>query len=183
MMGGTMIFFLWVDLEMTGLNIDSDYILEIACICTDENFARLFDYHAVIFQPRYIIDSMQPFCYQMHQSSGLLDRVLQSSVSCQQVEQELIVLLGKHTSINNVYIAGNSVYNDLIFIKKYMPKIASWLHYRTFDVSTLKLIAHIQNLPPFIKQKKHTALADIQESLAEFEYYQRNLFIKKNKID
>ncbi len=177
-----MIFFLWVDLEMTGLNVDSDYILEIACICTDKNFDRLFDYHAVIFQPRHIIDAMQKFCYEMHQSSGLIDKVLQSTVSCKQVEEELIILLAQYTSINNVYIAGNSVYNDLIFIKKYMPKIASWMHYRTFDVSTLKLIAQIQNLPPFIKQKKHTALADIQESLKEFGHYQRNLFIQKNKI-
>lgn len=177
-----MIFFLWVDLEMTGLNVDSDYILEIACFCTDQNFVQLFDYHAIIFQPKYIIDSMEAFCYAMHQSSGLIENVLASSISCQQVEHALLVLLSQYTLMNNVYIAGNSVYNDLIFIKKYMPKIASWLHYRTFDISTLKLIAQIKNIPPFIKQKKHTALADIKESLAEFEYYQQNLFIDKKGV-
>lgn len=170
-------FFLWIDCEMTGLQIEQDHILEIACILTtwSDYTKEIASYHAVIFHDSNIIDSINSFCFAMHTESGLLDKVFKSSLSYQSVEQEVLNMLHSSVGSEEVYIAGNSVYNDFMFIKKHLPKLAARLHYRTFDVSTLKLLAKINNIPPFKKEKKHEAMSDIHESIAEYHYYQKTL--------
>ena len=95
------------------------------------------------------------------------------------IETEIMDMLKQYTQEKKVYIAGNSVYTDVMFLRKHMPHIINWCHYRLLDISTLKIIKEVwhQNILPFEKQKKHTALSDIKESIAEFKYYKEKLFI------
>jgi oligoribonuclease len=169
-------FFLWVDCEMTGLEYDRDHILEIACIITDGNMNQLAEYHRVIHQSSEILASMGDWCTSTHTDSGLLNLVRKSTDTYITVEKDIVELLTRNVSKNNTYIVGNSVYNDLIFIKKYMPRITDILHYRIFDISTFKILASKKNVPPFVKSNTHTAINDIRESIAEYLYYEKVLF-------
>jgi oligoribonuclease len=168
-------YFFWVDCEMTGLNPNTDHILEIACIITDTNMHALSQYHCVIYHPEKILSIMNTWCQQTHNASGLLKKVKNSKKTYSQIDNELIELLSKHTIAKNTYIAGNSVYTDLGFIKKHLPLTFAWLHYRIFDISTFKLLALKKNIPLCIKKNTHTAISDIEESINEYKYYEQIL--------
>jgi oligoribonuclease len=169
-------FFLWVDCEMTGLEFERDHILEIACIITDANMNVIVEYNSVIFQTNEILERMNDWCKNTHTSSGLIDLVKESNKNYSQVEYEIMTLLRSHATEKEIYIAGNSVYTDLYFIKKHMPLIADFVHYRIFDISSFKILGLKKNIVPFIKNNNHTALRDIRESIAEYQYYQNVLF-------
>lgn len=173
------IHFLWIDCEMTGLNPDVDHILEIAIIITDKNLTSIYEKEWVISCDHNILDTMNDWCKNYHGNSGLTEKSKNSLLSYALVEAEIKDALKHYTQEKKVYIAGNSVYNDVMFLRKHMPHIITWCHYRLLDISTLKIIKEIwnENIIPFEKQKKHTALSDIKESLAEFEYYKNKLFI------
>lgn len=171
------VHFLWIDCEMTGLDVSIDHILELACFITDQDMNILAEYQAVIYHNYETLKNMNEWCQATHSSSGLIDAVKRSRLNYQKVESAVLQLLTQYAVCNNTYIAGNSVYTDLNFIKKYMPKIVDFLHYRIFDMSSFKIMAEIQGLSPFIKMKKHLALDDIRESMAEYAYY-KNLLIK-----
>jgi oligoribonuclease len=161
---------------MTGLDFQNDYLLEIACICTykDSLEQEIFRYHAIFHVDDSKLSRMQPLCYDMHTQSGLLEKVNSSTVMYGEADAALSFLVSTHCMpLDTLYIAGNSVYNDLIFIKRFLPLFANRLHYRTFDISTLKIWAEIQGMPAFVKQKKHEAMADIHESIAEYCYYKK----------
>jgi len=171
-----MINFLWLDCEMTGLDYQRDHILEIACILTNCQMIPLAEYHAVIHHNDGILNTMNEWCQSTHSSSGLINAVKKSNLNYTDVQLAIMRLLKTHSIPQNIYIAGNSVYNDLYFIKKYMPEIADFLHYRIFDITAFKILAMTKKISPFAKKNQHTAFDDIKESIAEYQYYQKILF-------
>lgn len=169
--------FFWLDLEMTGLDPATDVILEAAAIITDENLNMLDQFEPVVLgSTKSQLDLMPDVVREMHQASGLLDLCMSSSVTVAELEERLVQFLKRNSEEKNVFLAGNSVYNDLVFIKKYMPKVAAYLHYRLIDVSTIKELAKSWYFVDFKKQKKHRALDDIQESINELIFYKNAIF-------
>lgn len=176
-------YLLWTDCEMTGLNFKTDKLLEIACILTKiDNIDKvLFQYHSYFKQNKKNTDKMNNICKNMHTNSGLINKVLSSKATYKKVENEILNLIVSHVPTDEkIYIAGNSVYTDLVFIKNSLPILFQRIHYRIFDISTLKLIANTKNIPSFKKEKKHEASSDIHESIAEYKYYQKVL-LKNNE--
>lgn len=172
---------IWVDLEMSGLNPEHDVILEVACIITTSNLDLVAQSPAwVIHQSNELLAGMSDTVFQLHASSGLLDRVRSSRLSIIQVEQELLKFIKQYTIEGHSPLCGNSIYNDRMFIRKYMPNFNNYLHHRNIDVSTVKeLIKRWYPKDPqaeFIKKKLHRALEDINESIAELNHYRKNFF-------
>lgn len=168
----------WIDLEMTGLNPDTDVILEIACIITGPDLKPLAQFHAVIFQPEDALERMSPFVRDMHTQNGLLPRVRASRIELKLAEADTLALVTKHCKPGAGVLAGNSIHQDRRFLYRYMPALEGYLHYRQVDVSTLKVLreAWYPDTPKFEKPgKDHTALADIKESIAELQYYRANI--------
>lgn len=170
--------FIWIDLEMTGLNPDFDVILELACIITGPDLRPLDQFHAVIFQPEAALERMNDFVRDMHTRNGLIQRVRNSRTELKQAEAETLAMVAKHCRPGEGVLAGNSIHQDRRFMYRHMPALEGYLHYRQVDVSTLKVLrqAWYPQTPKFEKPgKDHTALADIKESIAELAYYRTNL--------
>jgi len=168
----------WVDLEMTGLDVDSCVILEVGCIVTGDDLKPLAEYGAAVQQPPEALAGMNDFVRDMHTRSGLLRRVQESSVPLDQAEQAVLDIVMKYAKPREAVMAGNSIHQDRRFLARYMPRLDAYLHYRQVDVSSLKVLANAwyPNLPKFEKKKEHTAVSDIRESLAELKYYRDHLF-------
>ncbi len=168
----------WVDLEMTGLDVETCAIVEVAAVITGPDLQPLAQYEAAIHQPEGVLAGMNDFVRNMHTHSGLLQRVRVSTVSVGQAERAICDLVAQHAKPREAVMAGNSIHVDRRFIAKYMPTLDGFLHYRQVDVSSLKVLASAwyPALPKFEKKKEHTALSDIRESLAELAYFKANLF-------
>lgn len=163
--------FLWVDLEMTGLDETKDVILEIAAIVTDLDFNGLDQLHHVVFQPPEALDRMDDWCKKTHGESGLTAKV-KDGMTLTLVESELLALIDRHfTAEEKVVLCGNSIGNDRRFIDKYMPAVAKRLHYRMVDVSSFKEIFRDKYGIKVEKKETHRALDDIHESIAELKTY------------
>ncbi|KAG7484497.1 hypothetical protein MATL_G00050000 [Megalops atlanticus] len=182
----------WVDLEMTGLDIEKDQIIEMACIITDSDLNILAEGpNLIINQPDELLDGMSDWCKEHHGKSGLTQAVRDSKISLQQAEYEFVSFVRLHTPPGHCPLAGNSVHADKKFLDKYMPQFMHHLHYRIIDVSTIKELCR-RWFPEEYKlapQKKasHRALDDIQESIKELRFYRENVFKveteeKKRKI-
>ncbi|KAL6472227.1 hypothetical protein MHYP_G00184150 [Metynnis hypsauchen] len=171
----------WVDLEMTGLDIEKDQIIEMACIITDSDLNLLAEGpNLIINQPNELLDSMSDWCKEHHGKSGLTQAVRDSKISLQQAEYEFLSFIRQHTPPGQCPLAGNSVHADKKFLDKYMPQFMRHLHYRIIDVSTVKELCR-RWFPEDYKlapQKKasHRALDDIQESIKELRFYRANVF-------
>jgi oligoribonuclease len=169
----------WLDLEMTGLDPDGCRILEIAVLTTDSDLILLpGEYHAVIRQPPSALRGLSRTVRKMHASSGLLERVRSSSISQARAEKEALAFVKTKCGPGEGILAGNSVHVDRRFLLKHMPKLAGYLHYRILDVSSVKELVRrwYPSLPPFPKQKTHTAMTDIRESIGELRYYRERVF-------
>ncbi|MDR3549778.1 MAG: oligoribonuclease [Candidatus Babeliales bacterium] len=174
--------FVWIDLEMTGLESEYDVIIEIATIITDSNM-NIIDQgpEFVIHQPDQKLDSMIDIVKNMHQKSGLIEKSRHSTITLEYAQQKTLEFIIKYCKKNTAYLAGNSVWQDLIFLKKYMPAIPEYLHYRIIDVSSVKML--VRSWYPqdprkdFKKPQTHRAMSDIQESIDELKWYKRNFFI------
>lgn len=173
--------FLWLDLEMTGLDAEHDVILEIAAVITNSDLKKITDGpDIVIHQPHHFLEHINPWVKEQHTKSGLLERVANSSVSVHEAEDAMLEYIKDYSS-HEVYFAGNSIYQDRTFLKKYMPRLNEKGHYRMIDVSTLKVL--IQNWYPhsaeihFKKSKNHRALLDVYESIEELQHYRKHFFI------
>ena len=168
--------FLWVDCEMTGLDINKDYLIEIAVILTDENLNFLYKNEAVFKLSEEILLNMNEYCLNMHKSSDLFNLSLNSGIKYVDFENKILNFLEQNTLKKNVFLAGNSVHYDFNFIRKFLPNLSDWLHYRILDISTLKLIYSLKNSSEnFIKKKLHRAKDDILESIEEYKFYLENL--------
>ena len=171
----------WIDCEMTGLDPDVDELVEVAVICTDFGLLPLDEGVSVVIAPsERALAQMGDFVRSMHQTSGLLDE-LTSGLSLVEAEQVIVDYLAGHGLTPGASaLAGNSVGTDRVFLKKFLPKVHDFLHYRNVDVSTIKELARHWYPKVFYHQPEksggHRALADIRESIRELDYYRRALF-------
>ncbi|CAM8988790.1 unnamed protein product [Rhodiola kirilowii] len=176
----------WIDLEMTGLDIENDRILEIACIMTNGSLSKSIEGpDLVIHQSQACLDKMGAWCQTHHGASGLTKRVLQSTITEHEAEKQVIKFVKEHIGDFTPLLAGNSVYVDLLFLKKYMPNLASLFPHVLVDVSSINALC-VRWFPREKKKKplkegKHRAMDDIRESIAELKYYKENIFKTSKK--
>ncbi len=172
---------IWVDLEMTGLDPEKDRIIEVALVVTDPDLNVLGEAPVfAIHQSDEILNGMDAWNRGTHGRSGLIDRVRASNVTEAMAEDALIEFLGQYVPKGKSPMCGNTICQDRRFMAKTMPKLEAYFHYRNLDVSTLKEIARRwkpELVDGFKKMQKHTALADILESIEELRYY-REHFIR-----
>jgi oligoribonuclease len=171
----------WVDMEMTGLDPDNDKIIEVAVVVTDPHLNVLAEGPVfAIHQSDEVLDKMDSWNKGTHGRSGLIDRVKASTVTEADAEAALIVFLKQFVPAGKSPMCGNSICQDRRFMARGMPKLEAFFHYRNLDVSTLKELCRRwkpELASGFKKHQKHTALADIVESVEELRYY-REHFIK-----
>lgn len=171
---------IWLDLEMTGLDPNVDFILEIATIATDSELNILAEGPTLaIYQPQSHLDGMNAWCQEHHNQSGLVKRVLQSTCSESEAEQQTLAFIRQYIPPNQSPLCGNSISQDRRFLKRYMPELEDYFHYRNVDVSTIKELA--KRWAPkiaagFKKESQHLALADIRDSILELKYYREHLW-------
>jgi len=176
----------WIDLEMTGLDPETCAIIEVAVIITDEHLNEEGQYEAVIWQPEELLEQMIPFVKQMHTSNGLIKKVRKSQIKLEEAEDQVLKLLKNHVAEGKGILAGNSIWQDRRFLTRYMPKVEAYLHYRQIDVSSLKVLAqawHPKNGTPPNKSSNHTALSDIRASIAEMAFYRDRFFVDASTVD
>ena len=161
--------FMWLDMEMTGLDPEKEVIIEVAAIVTDHNHEELDSYHQVVKQHSDYLEKMDKWNTKQHKKSGLYELV-PNGISPDQLEDELIALADKHFKDERIILAGNSIYQDRLFIRKYLLKFEERLHYRMLDVSAWKIIFANKDVI-FKKENKHRALDDIRESIREMKLY------------
>ena len=165
----------WLDCEMTGLNPDSDRIIEIAVVVTNASLnIRIEGPVFAIHQSDALLNGMDAWNKGTHGRSGLIDRVKASQVSEAQAEAALLAFLSQYVPKGKVPLCGNSIGQDRRFLARYMPKLEAYLHYRNVDVSTLKELARRwkpEVVSSFKKSQRHTALADVRESIDELQHY------------
>ena len=173
----------WIDLEMTGLDTQKDTIIEIATIVTDSDLNILEEGPVMaIFTPDSVLNKMDLWCTTQHNSSGLISRVKNSSISLEDAELETLDFLQDLVPQGKSPMCGNSICQDRRFLARLMPKLESYFHYRNLDVSTLKELA--QRWSPRVaeglkKESKHLAIDDIRDSIEELKYY-RKYFINNH---
>lgn len=171
----------WMDLEMTGLEPDTDLIIEMATIITDGELNVVAEGPVMaIKQPEANLAAMDEWNQQHHSKSGLLERVRKSQISQLEAEAQTLAFLELHVEKNKAPLCGNTIWQDRRFLARYMPDLERYLHYRIIDVSSLKELVvrwRPELLGGFTKANEHTALADIRESIAELRYY-REHFIR-----
>ena len=169
----------WIDLEMTGLYPDRDRILEVAVVVTDAQLQQRVEGPVfAIHQSDAVLDAMDAWNKGTHGKSGLIDRVKASTVDEAQAQHDVIEFLKRYVPKNTSPMCGNSICQDRRFLANYMPQLEAFFHYRNLDVSTLKELARRwkpEVLGGFKKAQKHTALADIHESIDELLYYREHL--------
>lgn len=161
---------LWIDMEMTGLNVDKEVPIELAAIVTDTDLKELETYHAVIRQPQSVLDAMDDWNTEHHGASGLTAQV-PSGTPIEAVEKAMIQLVDRWFQGERAVIAGNSIGQDRLFLNKYFPMLSSKLHYRMLDVTSWKIMMNARFQLKFEKQNTHRAIDDIRESIAEMAFY------------
>ena len=170
----------WLDCEMTGLNPEHDRIIEIAVIVTDSHLTQRIEGPVlVIYQSDALLDGMDKWNKSTHGKSGLIDKVKSATMTEAEAEKELLAFLVHYVPKSGSPLCGNSIGQDRRFLVKYMPNLDAFFHYRNIDVSTLKELS--KRWRPdvyrgFKKKQKHTALADVHESIDEMMHY-RDRFI------
>jgi len=170
---------IWIDLEMSGLNPDTDVLLEIATLVTDAHLNIIAEGPVfAIHQPDSILDHMDEWNTHQHGESGLTKRVRDSSTSAEQAEAATLAFLQQHVPAGVSPMCGNSICQDRRFLWRYMPKLEAYFFYRHLDVSTLKELCkrwYPQAADDFTKESKHLAMQDIYDSIEELKYYRSKI--------
>jgi oligoribonuclease len=162
---------LWVDLEMTGLDPKSHRILEVVAKVTDFEFREIARYQAVIAQSEDVLLGSSEWVTEHHTTSGLFDRIREQGKPEPDVIHELSALIKQQFAAEPAILAGNSIHQDRRFIRQWWPEVDALLHYRMLDVTSFKIYAQGKYGLQFEKKEAHRALDDIDESIAELQYY------------
>ncbi|MEI6897137.1 MAG: oligoribonuclease [Psychromonas sp.] len=171
---------IWIDLEMTGLNPETETIIEIATVVTDSDLNVIAEGpEIIIHECKEKMDAMDQWCVQHHGESGLTERVIKSNINCAQAEQETLAFLEKWTQAGASPLCGNSIGQDRRFLVRYMPQLEAHFHYRNIDVSSIKELG--KRWAPEMtrahkKQGSHLAMMDIKESISELQHYREHFF-------
>ncbi len=172
---------IWLDMEMTGLNPETDRIIEVAMIATDSQLNVLGQSPVlVIHQPDSVLDAMDDWNKNTHGKSGLIARVKASTLSVAEAEAALLAFMAEYVPARTTPMCGNTIHQDRRFMVRWMPQLEEYFHYRNLDVSTLKELCkrwRPEVARGVVKRGKHEALADIEESIEELKYY-REHFLK-----
>lgn len=163
-------FWLWLDLEMTGLDVATDRILEAAVIVTDREFVPCESYSTAVYQSAEVLAGMNEWCQRQHTASGLVERVPEG-IKETELDTKLAGLVDARWNGIPAILCGNSIHQDRKFVDRYLPELARRLHYRMLDVSSFKVVFSECFDVRFQKSGKHLALDDIQESIAELRHY------------
>ena len=161
---------LWLDMEMTGLDPDTCVILEIAAVVTDLDLRPLGEFHAVVHQPKEVLDRMDEWCIRTHGASGLTAAVA-TGTPLSKVEEDLVRFTRRHFPGQKPILCGNSIWQDRRFVEAHLRDFASILHYRMIDVSSYKEIFKKKYGIGFKKKETHRAVDDIHESIGELAHY------------
>lgn len=168
----------WMDLEMTGLDPETNRIIEIATIITDNDLHIVAEGPVIaIHQSPALLDGMDDWNKRTHGETGLIERVKSSPYTDRQAEAETLAFIQEFVPRNRSPLCGNSIYQDRRFLRRYMSELEQWFHYRNLDVSTLKELA--RRWSPSVydglnKKNSHKALDDIRESIDELRYYREH---------
>ncbi|WP_293006427.1 oligoribonuclease [Nitrosomonas sp.] len=172
---------IWVDMEMTGLNPDTDRIIEVALVITDSQLNTVAEGPVlVVHQPNEILDGMDKWNQSTHSKSGLIDKIKASKLTEAEVEAQMIEFLKLHVPSGISPMCGNSICQDRRFMVRSMPQLETYFHYRNLDVSTLKELAKRwkpEIAAGFSKDGKHEALADIYDSINELKHYRQHFIV------
>jgi oligoribonuclease len=175
----------WIDLEMTGLDVERDVIVEIACVVTNSALDLLDDgLDIVVHQPPEVLAGMEDVVRRMHTKSGLLDEIAESTVSLADAGAQVLDYVRSHVpEPGKAPMCGNSIGMDRRFLDRQLPELDRWLHYRSIDVSSLKELCR-RWYPAAYKQRpakseQHRALGDIVESVHELRYYRDAIFVAR----
>ena len=171
---------LWLDIETTGLDVDKCVVLQVACVLSNFDLSVQYNLSELTIN---VLDNMDEWCVHHHKKSGLYTRALESDLSIEEAEKQVVALLNLNVGLNDkTYLAGNSIHFDKRFIDRYLPILSKRLSYQMVDVTAIGLVCkHAQptvhaNKP--LKTYAHTAVADINESMMEYKYYMEQLFLK-----
>lgn len=169
----------WMDLEMTGLSVSTESIIEIATVVTDGDLNILAQGpNLAIRVPDALLEAMDEWNTTHHHNSGLVDRIKNEGVSVEEAEEATLAFLSQWVEPNTAPLCGNSIWNDRRFLEKEMPRLLDFLHYRMVDVSTIKELASrwYPNLSRYPKKGAHLALDDTLESIEELRYFRERIF-------
>ncbi len=162
--------YLWLDAEMTGLNYKNCRIIEVACILTKEDLVPYARYEQIIYQNPHV--GWEQVAKEMHQKSGLYDRVMKDGLDERGAVQQLDHFLGTRLGNNLCNLAGNSVHFDKLFLNEQWPSLSKYFSHRILDVSSFKIYAEGMGVKKFsLDMPAHRAMDDIEHSLKEFAYY------------
>ena len=168
---------IWIDLEMTGLDTQSDRIIEIATVVTDKQLNELAAGPVMaIHQSEPVLAGMDAWNTRQHRESGLLERVRNSDATADEAEEQTLEFLARWVPSRSLPMCGNSICQDRRFLAREMPALEEFFHYRQIDVSTVKELArrwHPALLSGHNKSSRHLALDDIRDSIDELRYYRQ----------
>lgn len=169
---------LWLDMEMTGLNPDTDRIIELAVVITDAKLDTVAESPVlVVHQADAVLDAMDDWNKGTHGRTGLIAKVKASQTDEAQAQAQILAFIQQHVPARTSPMCGNSICQDRRFMARHMPQLEAYFHYRNLDVSTLKELARRwkpELAKGVVKNGKHEALADIYESIAEMKFYREN---------
>ena len=170
---------IWIDLEMTGLDPDEDYIIEIATVITDKELKQLAEGPVMaIYQEEYILEAMDEWNTTQHTKSGLLNRVRKSDYSVADAERMTLDFLQEYVPADTSPMCGNSICQDRRFMYRLMPELERYFLYRNLDVTTIKELIKrwTTGSDQFVKNPSHLALDDIHDSIEELQHYRAKYF-------
>jgi oligoribonuclease len=172
---------LWIDLEMSGLDVERERILEAVALLTDGELEVVAEGpRLVVHQDDALLAAMDEWNREHHGASGLTEAVRASTLSEVEAEEQLLAFVREHCEPGTTPLAGNSIHHDRVFLRRYMPRLEAFVHYRNVDVSTVKELVRrwhpevLERAPA--KVGAHRALEDIRESIDELRYYRRAVF-------
>ena len=171
---------IWIDLEMTGLDTQRDFIIEIATVVTDANLNQVAEGPVLaIHQSDAVLGAMDEWNTNQHGKSGLIERVRASNIYDSEAEYRTIGFLEQYVPPRTSPMCGNSICQDRRFLARLMPQLEAYFHYRNLDVSSIKELAarwYPEVLKKFSKEPSHLALDDIRDSIRELKHYREHLF-------